>query len=104
MHINSSTVLIVAALLASLALLVNRGDRVVPVVAFVAAGLEALMAFGILTLALARFRIDIILPGLLLVPGAICWSQASSKTQITAATVLTMVGGLQLALALRLLA
>lgn len=102
MHIDFGTALIMATLCAALVLLVHRSDRMFPTVAVVAAGLEALMAFGVLTLTLAKFRVDVILPALLVISGAACWGKASTKTAITAATILTLVGAMQLLLALRL--
>ena len=48
-------------------------------------------------------RIDVILAGLLAVAGAVCWSRSSSKGLTTAATLVTLVGLLQLLVGLRVL-
>ena len=103
MHANFSTALIIAALAGSIILVLNRGDRLFPVIALVTAGLEALIVFGIIQLSISTFRIDIILPALLTLSGAICWSKSSEKTTITSATIVTLVGLVQLLIAIRLL-
>jgi hypothetical protein len=101
MHIELNTVLAVTALLS--ALVVMKTDRIFALVALAAAVIQTLMAFGIMTLTLAKFRIDVILPALLLVAGAVCWSKVATKSAITAATILTLLGGLELLIALRVL-
>lgn len=103
MHVQFGTALVVCALVASISLMLGRGDRVVPLVAFIVAGVQALIVFGILSIAVAKFRIDVILPAVLLVTGAICWSRSSSKSATTASTVVTMVGAIQLLWALKFL-
>jgi hypothetical protein len=83
-------------LAASIVLVLQRGDRVFPVVAAVASGIEALIAFRIIALSSAKFRIDVILPAVLVLATAICWGRATTKTAITAATLALAVGALQL--------
>jgi hypothetical protein len=102
MHIEFGTALVLATLLAAVVLLVQKSDRMFPTVAVVAAGIEALMAFGVLSLTLAKFRVDVILPGLLVLSGGVCWAKSSTKSAITSATIVTLVGMIQLMLALRL--
>jgi hypothetical protein len=101
MHIELGTVLAVTALLSSLVLM--KTDRVFAFVALGAAGIQTLMAFGIMTLTLSKFRIDVILPALLLVAGAVCWTKVATKAAITGATVITLLGSLELLIALRVL-
>jgi hypothetical protein len=101
MHIDLGTVLAVTALLSALVLM--KTDRMFALVAVAAAGIQTLMAFGIMTLTLAKFRIDVILPALLVVSGAVCWSKVATKSAITAATIVTLLGGLELMIALRVL-
>jgi hypothetical protein len=100
MHIQFGTALVVAALVASIILVLNRGDRLFPVIAAVAAGVEALMVFRILTLSVSTFRIDVVLPAALTIAGAVCWARSSGKSTIAASTVVLMVGLMQLLLAL----
>jgi len=100
MTIDFNTALVVCALLASIALALGDGHRLVPMIALVACALEALIAFRVLQLSSAKLRIDVILPAVLVVTGGICWSRSSSKTAITASTVITIVGLIQLLYAL----
>lgn len=97
------TALIVVALLSSILLLMQKADRMWPMVAVIAAGVEALLVFGVISLSVMKFRIDVILPAVLLVAGAICWHKASSKNAITAAALVTSIAVLQLLLSLRVL-
>jgi hypothetical protein len=103
MHFGFAHTLVVAALVSSIWLLWQGGDRLFPTLAAVAAGLEALIVFNIINLSSGQFRIDVILPALLLVAGGITWTKISTKGGITAATVATLVGAIQLLLALRVL-
>lgn len=96
-----ATALVVSALVSSIIVALNRGDRLVPAIAFVACAIEALIAFHIIQLSSAKFRIDVILPALLVITGGICWSRASTKSTITGSTVIALVGVIQLLLALR---
>jgi hypothetical protein len=102
MHIELGTVLILSALISALVLALNRGDRIFPIVALIATGLQAAIHFGILSLSVAKFRIDVILPALLVIAGGVCWARASRKPTVTAATVLFAIGALELGVALRL--
>lgn len=103
MHVTFGTALVVAALVASAILVLPRGDRLFPALAVVAAGIEALIAFGIIVLASRSFRVDVILPALLAVAGVVSWARVTSKVHVSAATVVTVVGLIQLLLAVRLL-
>jgi hypothetical protein len=101
MTIDLSTALIVCALIASIVLTLDGGGRVIPAIAFVACVIEALIAFRVIQLSSAKFRIDVILPAVLAVTGGICWSRSSSKSAVTASTVIALVGLIQLLLAIR---
>jgi uncharacterized membrane protein YjjP (DUF1212 family) len=103
MHVEHSTALIVVALISSIILVLNRGDRLWPVIAVVATGIVALMHFGVITLSLGKFRVDVILPGLIALAAALCWSRSSDKSTTTAATALLAVALLQLLSALSVL-
>jgi len=103
MHAHTDTVLVVVALVSSIVLLLEKSERTIPLVAVIASGVEALLVFGVMSLSLAKFRIDVILPALLVLAGAISWARASGKHAITAGALVTFVGALQLAGALRLL-
>lgn len=101
MTIDFHTALVVCALAAAIALVLGDGNRLVPMIALVACALEALLAFRVIQLSSAKLRIDVILPAILAVTGVICWSRSSIKTAITASTVITIVGLIQLLYSLR---
>lgn len=99
MHFDLGTVLAITTLLASLVLM--KTDRMFALLALAAAAVQTLMALGIMTLTLAKFRIDVILPAILAVSGAVCWSKVATKSAVTAATIVTLLGSVELLLALR---
>ncbi|HEY1557122.1 MAG TPA: hypothetical protein VGF94_19940 [Kofleriaceae bacterium] len=99
MHVSFGHALVGSALVASIVLLLHREDRLFPALALVASGLEALMVFHVIELSSGKLRIDAILPALLMIAGAVCWARDDTKPSITAATVATLVGALQLLLA-----
>jgi uncharacterized membrane protein YjjP (DUF1212 family) len=102
MHIDFGTGLVVSALLASIVLAILPGDRLVPAIALIASSIAALIDFRIIQLSSTKFRIDVILPAVMTLSGAICWSRSQTKSTITAATVVTIVGLIMLLTALRL--
>ena len=103
MHFNMATVLVITTLCAAIYLLLNKSDRMWPTIAVIAAGIQALMAFGLMSMTLAKFRIDVILPALLVLCGIVSWMKVSTKGTITAATLITLIAGLELVGALHLL-
>ena len=100
MNLDFGTALIVCALVAALILALRGGDRFIPAIALVACAIEALIAFHVIQLSSAKLRIDVILPAILVLTGAICWSRAATKSAITASTVVAIIGLIQLLLAL----
>ena len=96
MTIDFGTALIVCALIASVILVLQGGERLVPLIALVACAIEALIVFHVIQLSSAKLRIDVILPAVLVVTGGISWSRAASKSAITASTVITLVGLIRL--------
>jgi hypothetical protein len=103
MSFSIETVLIIATLVSAIYLLLQKTDRMFPTIAVLAAGIQLLMSWGLMSLTLAKYRIDVILPALLVLSGAICWGKSSTKGTITAATLVTLIGTLQLLAALRIL-
>lgn len=103
MHFGFGHSLVIGALVATVLLVLQGGDRLWPALATIAAALEALIVFNIISLSSAKFRIDVILPSLLLVAAGVCWVRVSTKTAITAATAATLIGAIQVLLALRVL-
>lgn len=100
MHTDFGTALVVAALVSAVLLVLGGGERTFPVIAAIAAAIESLISFHIITVSAGKYRIDLILPAVMLVAGAICWSRAGGKSSITAATVVTLVGTVQVLFAL----
>lgn len=103
MTFTFATVLILATLVSSVYLLLQKTDRMFPTVAVIASGVELLLSWGLMSLSLAKFRVDVILPALLVVAGVVCWGKSSTKGTISASTLVTVVGAIQLLLALRIL-
>jgi hypothetical protein len=90
--------LAVAALAASLVLLFSAVSRPLAVVALVASGLEVAMALGALHLRLAGVPLALVLGLALAIPGLLAWLRASSKAAVSMATILALVGVLQVVL------
>jgi hypothetical protein len=103
MHINTGEALIVSAVVATVILVLDRGDRLWPVLAAVAAGVEALLVFKIISLSISSFNVGTVLAAILTVAAGVCWMRSSGKSTVTAATVALMVGLLQLLHALSIL-
>jgi hypothetical protein len=103
MDIQLGTALVVVAIVSSVMLFLNRGDKVFPVIAVVAAGLAALIAFKVISLSVGKFRIDVILPALMAVSAGACWMRSSDKTIVTASTVLGCASMIMLLSALSIL-
>ena len=95
--------LIVCALVGSIFVVLQQSERLFPMIALIVTVIEALMAFNVMQMSLAKYRIDVILPALLVLAAAICWSRASAKTATTAATVVLFSGLIQLLSALNVL-
>ena len=103
MHFNLATVEIALVFASSIYLMLQYSEKVFPVLAVVASGIELLLVMGLMSLSVAKFRIDVILPAILVVAGVMCWMKVSTKGTITAATVVALVGAIQLLAALRIL-
>jgi hypothetical protein len=93
---------VLLAVAASIVLVTQASARLFPVVALAASGLEALLLFKIITFAVSGMNLFLILAVALVVAGGISWVQTDSKTPVTAATVVTLIGAIQLAAALHL--
>jgi hypothetical protein len=103
MHFNMPTVLVITTFCAALYLLMNKSDRMWPTLAVIASGVQLLMVFGLMSLTLAKFRIDVIIPALLVIAGVICWMKVSTKGTITASVLIMLIGAMELLGALRIL-
>ncbi len=92
---SMSLVLAIAAVVAALVLTLQHRPLVFPLIALVAAGLEALMALHVLRLGLGGVPIDVVLGAAIAVAGAVVWARTASKTVASASTVLVVIGALQ---------
>ena len=96
MTLDFHTALTVCALIGAVILVLQGGERMIPLLALVAGALEVLTAFHVLQLSSPRVRIDAILAAVLMLTGAIAWARSASKSAITASTVVALVGVIQL--------
>lgn len=97
-----ATVMVLAAVAASLVLVTQASARLFPIIALVASSLEALLVFKVVTFSVSGVNLGLVLAVALLVAGGVSWVQTESKTPVTAATVVALVGAIQLAGALHL--
>lgn len=96
MTLDFHTALAVCALIGAVILVLQGGERLIPLIALVACALEVLAAFHVLQLSSPRVQIGTILAAVLVVTGAIAWARSASKPAITASTVIALVGVIQL--------
>jgi len=94
--------MVLLALAASLVLVTQASARLFPVIAAVAAAVETLLVFRIISFSVDGVYVQLILAVALLVGGGVSWVQTDSKNTVTAATVVTLIGAIQLAAALHL--
>jgi hypothetical protein len=94
MHANN--LLIVVALAASVFLVLQAHGRVFAIVALVATAIEALRAFGILSLKVPVIGAALLFGGAMVVGGVGSWLKSSSKVPVTAAVLVALVGLMRL--------
>lgn len=97
-----ATALAIAALISAILLLGSR-TRVLAIIAACISGLEVAIAFGVVTFGINGFSVPLALGAGLAVVGALMWSRNEGKTQVSAATVLAVVGLIQALSAMKLL-
>jgi hypothetical protein len=103
MHFGFEHTLVVTALVASIWLVLQGGERLVPLVAAFAAAMSALIVFGVVSLSIARVRVGVVLPAIVLVAAGIAWTRVSGKSAVTAAAVAAMASAIQVLVALNIL-
>lgn len=89
------TILILVAVGAAVLLFLRGASRLGSLIALVATGLQAAMAFGLLSLGLKGVPLGLILAASVAGSGVLCWLGAEEKLSITAATVLMVLGAMQ---------
>ncbi len=87
--------LAVAALVASAILVFSSVARPIAAIALVASGVEVAMSLGALRLHVAGVPLGLVLGLALAIPGLLAWLRAASKPAVSAASVLTLAGILQ---------
>jgi hypothetical protein len=88
----SNYVLSIAALAASVLLLVTPHARIPAVFAALASGLEVLMAAGVIRVAVSGVPLILVLGAVILVAGVVAYLRVTAKGAVSAATVATLVG------------
>jgi len=87
--------LAVAGFVAAIFMVVGQAARSLGAIALAASAIEVAMAFGLLHFSVAGLPLGLVLGLCLAVPGVLAWLRSSSKAGITAATVVALVGALQ---------
>ena len=96
------TLLTLGALVGAVVLVVGSPKRLWPVIAVTAAVVEVAIAFGFLHVSVAGISLRLVLGAVLLVSGAAVYLGVAKKSLVTAATVVALVGLLQVVAALPL--
>ncbi|HZY03515.1 MAG TPA: hypothetical protein VFF02_08435 [Anaeromyxobacteraceae bacterium] len=92
---NVANALALAALVASGFLLLGSAARLPAVFATAAAGLEVLIAYGVLHLSVSNFPISLVLAAVLLAAGVLAYLRVHVKAAVSAATIVVLVGIIQ---------
>jgi hypothetical protein len=100
MQLTLGTALILAAVLSSAALVLDREHRSSPLIALGAALFQALLLFDMFDFLRYIWRIEFILPATQFVCAYTVWTETKHKRSITASTVLLVVTMIELAMLL----
>jgi hypothetical protein len=87
-----SNMLSIAALAASLLLIFTPQARLPAVFAFVASGLEVLIAHGVIRVSVSGVPLTLVLGAILLVAAVVAYLRVSAKGAVSAAAVAALVG------------
>ncbi|HLU69017.1 MAG TPA: hypothetical protein VKZ63_22195 [Kofleriaceae bacterium] len=88
---------VLVALLASVVLITQASARLLAAVALIASGIEALLAFRLISLEVSGINLGLILAIALVVSGVASWAREGGKSVVTAATAVSLIGAIQLA-------
>jgi hypothetical protein len=94
------TMLPLAALVASIVLLLHNAHRVLAIIALAVSGVEVVLAFGLVHFGVRGLPLGLIFGATLAVVGAVLFLRVHHKNAVAAATVIALVGVLQLLTAL----
>jgi len=94
--------MVLVALAASVVLVTQASARLFPIIAAVAAAVETLLVFRVISFSVHGVNVFLVLAIALVIGGGVSWVQTESKTPVTAATAVTLIGAIQLAAALHL--
>ena len=89
------TAQILVALVASLILVLQVPAKLFPVIALLASGVQALLAFDVISFSVRGVNLGFVLAVTLLVCAAIVWARNGQKATVTAATAVALVGATQ---------
>jgi hypothetical protein len=103
MHVALHTALVVAALASAGYLLVQTTARAFALIALACAGIELLLGLHVLGISFAWMNIDDVLAAGLALGGAVSWWRATARGPVAAATIVALIGVMQLGVALHLL-
>jgi hypothetical protein len=92
---NLSHALVIAALAASLLLVFKLKHRLFPGIALAVSVIEAMLSFRVVHFSVSGVNLMLVLGALLAVAGGLVWAKSSGKMHTTAATVVTLVGAIQ---------
>jgi hypothetical protein len=98
---NPSHLFPIAALVAAAVLFFQAPGRIPALFAALAAALELLLATGVISLHTGAFPVRLLLGAVLLVAGAVAYLRVTAKVAVSAATVVALVGLLQVVMGLR---
>ncbi len=93
MSLHSAQILV--ALVASFVLALQVPAKLFPAIAVLAAGVEALLDFHIITFAVRGVNLGFVLAVILIVCAAIVWAKNDQKLAVTASTAVALVGAIQ---------
>jgi hypothetical protein len=100
MQVQLGTALVIAAVVTSAALVIDRKHQTSPFIPLGAAVVQALMLFGLLDFLRDFWRIELILPTAQFIAAYTVWAETTKKRAITASSVLLCVTMLELAMLL----
>lgn len=100
MKIDTSLVQPVAAVVSAVLLLLAGRKRIFEVIALIASGVWLVMALGVIKWPIPSLKPGLVIGGALLVSGVAVYLKTSNKREVTASTVLAILGGILLFAAL----